>query len=447
MKKKGLSLTTQGIILFSVLLMAANTLMGVALVNQSRAAMKTLIQERVLDVSNSIAAMVDGDVLGQLTAEDVGGPAYNSVMDILVVFRDHVDLQYVYCVGRNSDGEFIFTVDSAVGDAAAFGDPVVRTDALEKAWAGVASADDEPYRDAWGGFYSSYSPVFDSRGEVAGVVAVDFGADWFDRQVSAQTRTIIVGNILSLGVGVLMVLLFTNRLRGRLRNLNDAMHDLVADVESMSQQVQVPQRFSNLVDQRKTNPQESTDEIGELGAKIHRTQQELQAYVVYMKNQAFVDTLTGLGNHTAYREEVDRLTIQINANMAAFHVVMFDVNGLKTVNDNLGHEAGDQLLRDAAAILKEAFGEEHLFRIGGDEFVAVLENTSDEAIETMFRHMDEALVAFNQKERAYDIPLTISRGVAAFRRGVDHEYNTVFKRADQSMYQDKGEFYDKNSRA
>ena len=219
-KKKGLSLTTQGIILVSALLLLANTLLGIALVNQSRAAMKTLIQERVLDVSNTIAAMVDGDVLESLTAEDVDGPGYNSVMDILAVFRDHVDLQYVYCIDRTSDGKFIFTVDSAIGDAAAFGDLVVTTPALENAWTGVASADDEPYRDAWGGFYSSYSPVFDSKGEVAGVVAVDFGADWFDRQVSAQTRTIVLGCILLLGLGIMAVLLFTKRLRDRLHRLS-----------------------------------------------------------------------------------------------------------------------------------------------------------------------------------------------------------------------------------
>ena len=441
MKKKRLSLTTLGIAAIAVLLLAANALLGLALVHQSRASMKALIHDRMLDISNSAAAMLDGDALGSVRASDAGTPAYEAIMDALRVFQEHIDLRYIYCVRRVEAGKFIFTVDPTVEDPAEFGQPVTWTEALERAADGAATADDAPYRDAWGSFYSAYSPVFDSAGEVAGIVAVDFDANWFDRQIAAQTRTIVVGSGISLAVGVLLVLIVTRRLRGLLRALDVEMRSLAGDVEVLSRQVQIPLSHGYPARQAASRDSWSLDEIGELGEKIRRTQRELQAYLGYVQGQAFTDKLTGAGNHTAYQDAVKRLTGKISTNMADFHIVVFDVNGLKTVNDRLGHEVGDQLLRDAAGILQGAFGAENVYRIGGDEFIAVLEKATDEDVEAMYRRMDEALDDFNRGERHYDIPLSISRGAAAYRRGVDRQYKDIFRRADEEMYRVKGEFY------
>ncbi len=60
------------------------------------------------------------------------------------------------------------------------------TDALYQASLGKPSVDKVPYEDSWGRFYSAYSPVFDSNGKVAGIVAVDFSADWYDKQIRTQ---------------------------------------------------------------------------------------------------------------------------------------------------------------------------------------------------------------------------------------------------------------------
>ena len=70
MKKREVSLTTQAIIIISLLLLVANVIMGVLLMTQSKNAMKTLINRRMLDISNTAAATLDGDVLERLTAED-----------------------------------------------------------------------------------------------------------------------------------------------------------------------------------------------------------------------------------------------------------------------------------------------------------------------------------------------------------------------------------------
>ena len=128
--------------------------------------MKTLIHQRMLDISNTAAASLDGDVLGSLTEEDVWNDDYQLITDELLVYQDNIDLSYIYCITKNDDGDFVFSVDPTIDDQGEFGEPVVRTKALEKAFAGQAAVDDEPYQDRWGRFYSAYSPVFDKNGKI-----------------------------------------------------------------------------------------------------------------------------------------------------------------------------------------------------------------------------------------------------------------------------------------
>jgi len=151
-------------IMTSLLLLAANLLLGFNLMKNSRIAMKTLIDNRMLDISNSAADMLDGDVLESLTAEDEDTEGYRNVSETLAVFQDNIDLKYIYCVTPCDDDSFVFSVDPTVEDPGEFGSPVVTTPALVAAAHGKSAVDEEAYSDAWGRFYSSYSPVFDSRG-------------------------------------------------------------------------------------------------------------------------------------------------------------------------------------------------------------------------------------------------------------------------------------------
>ena len=89
MPGRKLSLRVRVILLVSVFLLTSNVLLGMALMRQSRNAMKTQINERMLDIVNTAAAMLDGDVLENLTAEDVGTPEYQAVLNTLIRFRDN----------------------------------------------------------------------------------------------------------------------------------------------------------------------------------------------------------------------------------------------------------------------------------------------------------------------------------------------------------------------
>lgn len=141
-------------------LLAVNVSLGYLLMSQAKKSIITLMQTRMLDISNTAAAMIDGDALERVTPADEGTQDYESIMRTLTYFQDNIDLKYIYCIRDMGDGKFSFGLDPTVEDPGEFGSPIVYTDALYKASQGTPAADDKYYEDAWGRFYSAYSPVF-----------------------------------------------------------------------------------------------------------------------------------------------------------------------------------------------------------------------------------------------------------------------------------------------
>ena len=207
------------IIIVAVFMLAVNAILGFVLSTQSKTAMKTLIQNRMLDIANTSADMLDGDALKSLKAEDKNTPAYQKINDTLAFFQENIELKYIYCIQIVGEKEFAFSVDPTIEDPGEFGSPIVYTDALYQASKGTAAVDDEPYSDAWGSFYSAYSPVFDSAGKVAGIVAVDFDAKWYDEQIEKQMYSIAVCMAISLLLCVVLVIVVTKQLRQRVKDM------------------------------------------------------------------------------------------------------------------------------------------------------------------------------------------------------------------------------------
>lgn len=185
-------LSTTIILMVVVVLILSNSIFCVVSIVNTRSSIRKAIQQRMLDIANCASGSVNGDILASLTAADEGTPKYQAIYDALAVFRDNVELDYVYAIRDEGDGRFTFTVDTDLTAPGAFGSEVKYTQALATAAKGRAAVDTVPYSDAWGSFYSAYSPVFDSSGNVAGIIAADFSVDWFDAQLSAQTLSTVV---------------------------------------------------------------------------------------------------------------------------------------------------------------------------------------------------------------------------------------------------------------
>nr|MCR4586705.1 hypothetical protein [Lachnospiraceae bacterium] len=239
MKVRKISLTLQIIIINIAVLIVTTLILGVGTMINMRSVMMHLIRQRMMDLANTCAANLDGDVLGALTAADEGSEGYDHVMDTMAAFRDNTDLEYIYCMKQVAPESFIYTVDADPEEPADFGEEVEVTDALIVAGSGTADVDDEPYEDEWGRHYSAYSPVFDSAGKVAGVVGVDFSAQWFDDQVSVQIGTIVLLGVVILVISVSVILLVVSRINKGFRTLNDKLCDIADGSGDLSKNIEM----------------------------------------------------------------------------------------------------------------------------------------------------------------------------------------------------------------
>ncbi|MCR5294089.1 MAG: GGDEF domain-containing protein [Lachnospiraceae bacterium] len=143
-----------------------------------------------------------------------------------------------------------------------------------------------------------------------------------------------------------------------------------------------------------------------------------------------VDALTGVGNRNA----MSRRQEELRRSKDPFGIVNIDLNGLKQVNDDLGHEAGDALLIEAAAILKEFFRGDEIYRTGGDEFIVISGGRTKEGFEERIRSL--RMRVGNHPGVSFAMGIYWSEGGADIRASFLH--------ADESMYADKNAYYERN---
>lgn len=155
----------------------------------------------------------------------------------------------------------------------------------------------------------------------------------------------------------------------------------------------------------------------------------------YLRYLGTHDALTSLYNRAYFEETIHRLDANERSLVS---VVIADLNGLKQVNDGFGHQAGDNLIRRAAEVLKAAFDDGQVVaRIGGDEFAVILPDTTEEDSTEFVRQL-HALVEVNNKY--YREPeLSMSLGMATRKDGISLE--KVIGWADDDMYRNKGDYY------
>ncbi|MBQ7274560.1 MAG: diguanylate cyclase [Clostridiales bacterium] len=150
---------------------------------------------------------------------------------------------------------------------------------------------------------------------------------------------------------------------------------------------------------------------------------------------AHVDGLTGLYNRLAFNETEEEIR---NQNSGKYVVIQFDINFLKKVNDNYGHAEGDRYIISAANIISDSFADYgKCFRIGGDEFFAILEGEkSDEDFEKALGVFEAKVKEFNVTHDDLPVPLQIAHGMAVYVPGTG-SLEEAEKKSDKLMYEHK----------
>ena len=152
-----------------------------------------------------------------------------------------------------------------------------------------------------------------------------------------------------------------------------------------------------------------------------------------MRDLAGRDPLTGVKSKLAYSQAEQEMNERIDSgDIGPFAVAVLDVNGLKQINDTLGHQAGDEYIKRASQMICNSFTHSPVFRTGGDEFVVLLEGQDFENRRTILEAFQDRSL---ENIRAKDV--VVSLGMSDFRPDEDTRLRAAFERADAQMYENK----------
>ena len=153
--------------------------------------------------------------------------------------------------------------------------------------------------------------------------------------------------------------------------------------------------------------------------------------VSLLETKSSIDALTQVSNRNAMNEHLDMLAGGGIIPPRSMGVVFVDLNGLKSVNDALGHDAGDKLLTRAGALLKIAFGDYAIYRAGGDEFVVLCYEIAEEKLAQQVSQLRG--LSDNTSDVSFSIGTVYCEGLYDIRQAI--------QLADERMYEDKAAYY------
>jgi diguanylate cyclase (GGDEF)-like protein len=146
------------------------------------------------------------------------------------------------------------------------------------------------------------------------------------------------------------------------------------------------------------------------------------------------DILTGVMNRNEMNNYVDKISSDKKVSSTSVGVIFADLNGLKRVNDQYGHTAGDTLLKNAALALEEVFDTDEIYRAGGDEFTIILTGITEE-------ELDKRVEAIREVSQKYEhVCFAIGQCYEASKSNV----RQALRIADERMYEDKRKYYEKH---
>ena len=148
-----------------------------------------------------------------------------------------------------------------------------------------------------------------------------------------------------------------------------------------------------------------------------------------------IDLMTGTLNRNAMNNRVSQFDSVKDDSIKTIGVVFADLNGLKMVNDHSGHLEGDRFLKTVAAVLRQVFVDDEIYRAGGDEFMILTINDTRVEFDEKLRKIREVSESDNQR---------VNLAVGSFFDDTDLDIRKALHKADEDMYQDKQEYYSRH---
>ena len=306
----------------------------------------------------------------------------------------------------------------------------------------------------WGWLCSAFVPVYGKGGRLVCQIGCDVGMDDIMRERREFLFYVVLSavgfTILVLVAAIILLNVIAIRPLGAITkemknfspasdkdyqkagviNLDIKSRDEIGDIysEIRSMQIRIMDYLSDIkeiTDEKERAENDAKDKEKELGE---------------VSREAYRDPLTNVGSKAAYVKKIAELNELAKKPDAKFAIVMIDVNFLKSVNDSYGHSAGDNYLKGCCKLICEVYKHSPVYRIGGDEFVAMLTGEDYDARHDRIKEIKEVFEkSFSRTDVEPWERYSAAFGMAEFASD-DSTFEMVFKRADKAMYKYKAEF-------
>ena len=306
-------------------------------------------------------------------------------------------------------------------------------------------------KSEWGTDYTLVHPVSDSSGNRYGLLCADVDINDINSTIYKNTF-INIGLIVGAGIIfiALLILWMRRNVTKPIVRLEKYINDFVAssaDVHNPEDLKYIPPEIhtKNEVESLSRSYEKLSEEMREFIKGVVKAEAEakgLKEHVNEMNAIAYKDPLTHVKNKTAYENKKELLTKDIEKNNARFGIVMADINSLKVINDKYGHEKGDDYIFGSCMIISQIYKHSPVYRIGGDEFVVVLQLSDyDNREELLELARNEFAKVMNDKTKDPWNRYSAAIGMSIWEKGDD--VDTVFRRADKEMYVEKAKIKEK----
>lgn len=297
----------------------------------------------------------------------------------------------------------------------------------------------------WGGCYTACKPLVASDGEKVALLCADLFTDSMHKEITDYALRSVV---LSCTIGVAFVALLLLWLH---RDVTQPILKLERSARGFAEKSRALRDPSQLLfdDPHITTQNEVeslSDAISQMSEDIHdyvedilqaeMREQSAREHAEGMSRLAYEDALTHVRSKAAYTLKVEELEGSIAEGQTEFAILMIDLNNLKYVNDTFGHENGDKYLLGSCGLIRGFFANTPVYRIGGDEFVVVLQGEDYRRCSELLRELQARFAATQSNEAVQPWErYSAACGMAKYRHG--ESYEDVFRRADRTMYRNK----------
>lgn len=294
----------------------------------------------------------------------------------------------------------------------------------------------------WGTDYTGSVPIKNSQGKGIAVLAVDIDISFLRRMI--MEYAMINSSIVMLS-GIVFISLFLIWSR---RNITIPIKKLKESTVGFAGRSHGQRSLDHLCF---TPPNiEKDNEIKALSDAVVKMTDDIRSYVTdivsaeqkaaTMEELANRDVLTGVGNKTAYVDEIDRLEKGIAEGNKNIGIVVIDLNYLKRINDTYGHAKGDLAIQKLCQLACRIFSKSSIFRIGGDEFVIILKDSDYDNYEALADSFNSELAKISEDDTLKPWEkVSAAIGGVFYDETLDKNLGCLFKRADMVMYERKKE--------